>query len=104
MNENKVSQLSDLSSMTVTTVGSHPLTAQFNLGREGACEEGDVISDVVLPPWAATPYEFIHLHREVGGLAWQTAAVCAVTYQTVCVHLMCVCTYMCGHSHVGSGV
>ena len=38
---------------------------QFDLGHEGACEEGDVISDVTLPPWAASAHDFIRIHREV---------------------------------------
>ncbi|CAI8037971.1 Putative neurobeachin homolog [Geodia barretti] len=37
---------------------------KFYLGRRGACEEGEVIGDVDLPPWADSPQEFIHLHRE----------------------------------------
>ena len=38
---------------------------QLYLGREGACEEGSVIGDVILPAWADSSHEFIHMHREV---------------------------------------
>ena len=38
---------------------------QFYLGREGACEDGSVIGDVILPAWADSSHEFIHMHREV---------------------------------------
>jgi WD40 repeat protein len=36
----------------------------FYLGREGACEDGSVIGDVILPAWADSSHEFIHMHRE----------------------------------------
>ena len=38
---------------------------QFDLGREGACEEGDVINNVTLPPWSSSAHDFIRIHREV---------------------------------------
>ena len=38
---------------------------QFNLGREGPCDEGGVIDDVRLPPWAQSAHDFIRIHREV---------------------------------------
>ena len=38
---------------------------QFNLGHEGACGEGDLISHVKLPPWASSAHEFVRIHREV---------------------------------------
>lgn len=38
---------------------------QFDLGHEGACEEGDVINDVTLPPWSSSAHDFIRIHREV---------------------------------------
>ncbi len=38
---------------------------QFDLGREGSCGEGPVISDVKLPPWAESAHEFVRLNREV---------------------------------------
>ena len=41
------------------------LFVQFDLGHEGACEEGDVINDVTLPPWGSTAHDFIRIHREV---------------------------------------
>ena len=37
---------------------------QFELGRGGACGEGEEIGDVVLPPWASSLHEFVHMHRE----------------------------------------
>ena len=42
-----------------------PTVMQFNLGHEGACGEGDVISDVQLPPWASSAHDFVRTHREV---------------------------------------
>ena len=31
----------------------------------GVNEQGDQVSDVVLPPWAANPEEFVRIHRLV---------------------------------------
>ncbi len=49
-------------------------SSQFDLGHEGACEEGDAISDVALPPWASSAQDFIRIHRDVrtngGGGGW----------------------------------
>ena len=41
------------------------LQFQFNLGHEGACGEGDEISNVKLPPWASSAQDFVRIHREV---------------------------------------
>ncbi len=38
---------------------------QFDLGRRGACGDGEEIGDVSLPPWASSTHEFVHMHREV---------------------------------------
>ncbi len=32
----------------------------------GTLEDGTRLGDVVLPPWASSPEEFVRIHRQVG--------------------------------------
>ena len=59
VNQNKVCY-------TSLTLARHTIiVVQFDLGREGSCGEGPIISDVKLPPWAESAHEFVRLNREV---------------------------------------
>lgn len=46
----------------------------YNLG---VMDDGTVVSDVELPPWAKTPEEFVRINRLV---RWLSSIVCQVTF------------------------
>lgn len=43
-----------------------------------------MIGDVEIPPWADSPHEFIHQHREVCIVAVIVAVICYVLYIVWC--------------------
>ena len=69
------------------------LISGFNLGRLQITQ--DPVNDVILPPWAKTPEEFIQRHREaLVSLVWSCLVLlCLVLSFSVltCVVLSCLC-------------